>query len=74
MFLPIRENSGRILERESGGAMPDRAAMTIKDLIYYQYCRIIAQRVARPGRSYLLIYGHPQSCSVLLRELRGMEK
>jgi hypothetical protein len=30
------------LKRGSGGRMPDRDVTTIKDLIYYQYAKIIA--------------------------------
>jgi hypothetical protein len=31
------------LNRGSGGRMPDRDVTTIKDLIYYQYAKIIAR-------------------------------
>jgi hypothetical protein len=42
MFLPWQQNSGRILEG-SNGDMPDRGVTTIRDLIYYQYAKIIAR-------------------------------
>ena len=41
--MPKRRNSGRILGGESGGAMPDRDVTTVKDLIYYQYAKIITR-------------------------------
>jgi hypothetical protein len=43
MLLPERWKCGRVTEGESGGGMPDRDVTTIKDVIYYQYAKIIAR-------------------------------
>jgi hypothetical protein len=43
MFLPRRQNSGKLSEGESGQGMPDRDVTTIKDLIYYQYAKTTAR-------------------------------